>query len=78
MENKSSTNNMNKEEEKSRISHGQVDWDTLRKRLEVSFLMPLSMPLRDCLLNVVTGKKSDHFIVNVDGSIQLGEDQMKR
>ena len=25
MENKSSTNNMNKEEEKSRISHGQVD-----------------------------------------------------
>lgn len=36
MKGKSSTNNTQKEEKKSRISHDQVDGDILRKKLEVS------------------------------------------
>ena len=35
MEDKSSTDNMHKEEKKSRISHDQVDQDILRKKTEI-------------------------------------------
>ena len=77
MEDKSSTNDMHKEEKKCRISHDQVDRDILRKKLEVSIDIFDVSQREDGLVNVVTGKINNYFSVNVDGSIRLGEDQMK-
>ena len=77
MEDKSSTNNMHKEEKKSRISHDQVDRDILRKKLEVSIDIFDVSQQEDGLMNVVTEKINNYFSVNVDDSIRLGEDQMK-
>ena len=77
MEDKSSTNDMHKEEKKCRILHDQVDRDILRKKLEVSIDIFDVSQREDGLVNVVTGKINNYFNVNVDGSIRLGEDQMK-
>ena len=53
MKDKSSTDNMHKEEKESRIPRDQVDRDNLRKKLEVSIDIFDVSQHRDGLVNVV-------------------------
>ena len=77
MKDKSSADNMHKEEKKSRISHDQFDRDILGKILKVSIDIFDASQHPDVFVNVVTRKIKNYLSVNVDGSIRLGEDQMR-
>ena len=77
MKDKSSADNMHKEEKKSRISHHQFDRDILGKILKVSIDIFDASQHADVFVNVVTRKINNNDLsFNVDDSIRLGEDQM--
>ena len=74
MEDGSSSNNMHKEEKKPIILDDQIDWDILRKKLEVSIDIFNNSWHGEKLVNIVIRKD---LSVNVVDSIQLGEDETK-
>ena len=77
MKDKSSADNMHKEEKKSRLSHDHFDRDILGKILKVSTDVFDVSQHAEVFVNVVTGTINNDLSVNVDQSIRLGKDQMR-